>query len=67
MDPQLGAIKNLRLYMRKKAIFQCPHCPHCGQGLVGGHGLGQDFSQCPLFLHWKQASEGYLPGLLGGF
>jgi hypothetical protein len=49
----------------RQSIFQCPHCPHCEQDLVGGHGLGQDFAQCPGFPHQKQAWGGCLLGPLG--
>jgi hypothetical protein len=31
---------------------------YCRWGLVGGHGLGQDFAQCSGFPHWKQAWGG---------
>jgi hypothetical protein len=50
-----------------QSIFKCPHCPHCGQGLVSGHGLGKDFAQCPGFPNQKQALGGCLLDPLGGF
>jgi hypothetical protein len=49
----------------RQSILQCPHCPHRGQGFVGGRELGHDFAQYPFFPHQKQASEGCLPGTLG--
>jgi hypothetical protein len=54
-----GHVWGKNCFCCRQSIFQCSSCP-LGQGLVGGCGLGQDFAQCPRFLHQKQNLDSWV-------